>query len=52
MSTEELLKEAIQLRKQIEFEYNRGNKIHGRRIGNPHILFINLKTNKTMVHIF
>lgn len=40
MNTEELLKEAIRLRKPIEFEYNREKKVRGKRIGNPHILFV------------
>lgn len=51
MNTEKL-KEAIELRKTIEFEYNRGDKVRGKRIGNPHRLFTNPQTNKLEVHIF
>jgi len=52
MNTDDLLKEAIRLRKSIEFEYNRGDKIRGKRTGNPHILFIHPATNQIEVHIF
>ena len=52
MDCEELLKEAINSRKPIEFEYNRGDKIRCKRIGNPHILFIGTGTGKPMIHIF
>ncbi len=35
----EIISEAINLRKPIEFEYVKEGKIHGKRIGNPHIIF-------------
>jgi hypothetical protein len=31
---------AIKSKKTISFEYNRGSKIHGVRIGNPHALYL------------
>jgi len=46
MNTEKLLKEAIRLRKPIEFEYNREEGVRGKRTGNPHILFVHSATNK------
>ena len=52
MNSIEIIKKAIGLKKPIEFEYNREDKIRGKRIGNPHILFIGTGTGKTMIHIF
>lgn len=52
MEIKEIIIEAINTRKPIQFEYNRNDKIRGERIGNPHILFINPETNKIMAHIF
>ena len=37
--TVELIVRAIQAKKPIEFEYAKEGKIHGQRIGNPHIIF-------------
>ncbi|WP_375084230.1 hypothetical protein ACE2AL_08080 [Providencia sp. SKLX074055] len=36
----QLLKKAILERKSISFEYNKVGKIPGKRIGNPHAIFI------------
>lgn len=47
MNSLEIIKKAIESQKPIEFEYNREDKVTGKRIGNPHILF-----NKVYVHIF
>jgi len=52
MDKQNLLKKAIELKKPIEFEYVRGEKIRGVRIGNPHILFIHPTTNQFEVHVF
>ncbi len=35
----EIIKKAIELRKPVEFEYNKEGKIRGKRIGNPHAIF-------------
>lgn len=50
----QLLKKAIQERKPISFEYNKAGKVSGKRIGNPHAVFIMRKkdnTESTKVHI-
>ncbi len=47
-----ILRDAIRQRKPIEFEYSKPEKIKGKRIGNPHILFIHPATEKTEIHIF
>ena len=47
-----ILKEAINSRKKIEFEYIREDKVRGRRFGNPHALFIHPRTHAVEVHIF
>ncbi len=39
MENIDLLKEAIRRRKPIEYEYNRPDKVPGKRIGNPHVAF-------------
>lgn len=36
----ELLKKAIKMRKPISFEYNKEGKVKGKRIGNPHAVFV------------
>lgn len=49
-----ILQSAIQLRQPIEFEYNKPGKTPGKRIGNPHAVFImQLKdgSESTKVHI-
>ena len=48
----EIIKEAIEKRKPIEFEYNREGKIRGKRTGNPHCLFVHPDTNRTEIDIF
>lgn len=40
MTVIEKLTKAIENRKPIEFEYNKPGKIPGKRIGNPHALYI------------
>lgn len=40
MSTIDTLKEAIELRKPVSYEYNKPDKTPGRRIGNPYVIFI------------
>jgi len=42
-----VLKKAIKLRRPIEFEYNREDKVAGKRFGNPHIIFIHPDTRLT-----
>jgi len=49
---EETIKEAIRIKKPVEFEYVRADKINGKRIGNPHCLFAHPGTKNTAVHIF
>ncbi|HHQ6722388.1 TPA: hypothetical protein ACSTNG_002150 [Serratia fonticola] len=49
-----LLKQAIEQRKPISFEYNKAGKVRGERIGNTHAVFIMRrkdKTDSTKVHI-
>ncbi|MBD0845110.1 hypothetical protein PB70LOC_01969 [Pectobacterium versatile] len=49
-----LLKQAIQQRKSISFEYNKEGKINGTRFGNPHAVFIMRKkdnSESTKTHI-
>jgi len=52
MNSENLLKKAIESRKPIEFEYNREGKVCGKRIGNPHVLFIYPNGDTMEIHIF
>lgn len=52
MHKEFLLIEAIKNRKPIEFEYKKEGKVLGKRIGNPHIIFIHPTTKKREIHIF
>jgi len=50
----EILKEAIEKRMPVVFEYNKPSKIHGIRIGNPHAVFIMRRkdgSESTKVHI-
>ena len=54
MGNLELLKEAIEKRIPISFQYNKAGKTRGVRIGNPHAVFVMRKldgTNSTKVHI-
>lgn len=55
MSTLDILKQAINERKSIEFEYNKEGKIAGKRIGHPYAVFIhtakNSRVQSTKVHI-
>jgi hypothetical protein len=49
------LREAIKRKSTITFEYNTKDKIVGRRVGNPHAVFIQRRddgTESTKVHIF
>lgn len=50
----ETLKEAIEKKSKISFEYNKPGKISGRRIGDPHAIFIMRRkdgSESTKVHI-
>ena len=52
--TIEILKKAIQQKSVISFEYNKPGKVTGKRIGNPHAVFIMRTsdgTESTLVHI-
>lgn len=49
---QKIIKEAISLKKPLEFEYVRGDKIKGRRVGNPHCMFMHPATKNIEVHIF
>ncbi|ODS38438.1 MAG: hypothetical protein A7315_12300 [Candidatus Altiarchaeales archaeon WOR_SM1_79] len=51
-NTLDIIKKAIELRKPIEFEYNKPGKVPGKRIGNPHAIFFHETTNNCIVHIF
>ena len=55
MNTLETLKQAIENKQQISFEYNKEGKIKGERIGNPYAVFIytakNSRVQSTKVHI-
>lgn len=49
-----LLKQAIEQRKPISFEYNKEGKVRGERIGNTHAVFIMRRkdnTESTKIHI-
>lgn len=49
------LREAIDRKAVVTFEYNKAGKIAGQRIGNPHAVFIMRKNDgseSTKVHIF
>lgn len=52
MNNNDILKQAIEEMKSIEFEYNKDGKIRGKRIGNPHAVFINISTDNMTVDIF
>lgn len=52
MSTLDILKQAIEERKSIEFEYNKEGKIKGKRFGDPHAVFIHQTTDNVTVDIF
>ena len=52
MNSLEIIRKAIKLQKPIKFEYNREDKISGKRFGNPHIIFYHSDTNNLGVHIF
>ena len=52
--TLKLLQLAIQKRKPISFEYNKEGKVKGKRIGNPHAVFIMRRkdnSESTKVHV-
>ncbi len=55
MNTLEDLKQAIQNRQPISFEYNKEGKVKGTRFGNPYAVFIytakNTRIQSTKVHI-
>lgn len=40
MTTEEILKIAIEAHKPIAYEYNKPGKTPGRRVGDPYVLFV------------
>jgi hypothetical protein len=49
------IQDAIEQRRTIYFEYNKPEKVRGKRIGNPHAVFVmHLKdgSKSTKVHIF
>lgn len=48
----ELISMAIENRKTIVFEYSKEGKTKGKRVGNPHAIFIHPTTNNTSVDIF
>ena len=51
----DILREAVERKAVITFEYNKAGKIVGQRIGNPHAVFIMRRVNgseSTKVHIF
>lgn len=52
MNTLEILQLAIKDQKSIEFEYNKLGKVSGKRIGDPHAIFIHPTTNNSTVDIF
>ncbi len=37
----EIIKQAIQEKKSISFEYNKPNKVNGIRVGNPYVIYWN-----------
>lgn len=50
----EILKEAIEKKAQISFEYNKKGKVVGERIGDPHAVFIMRRkdgSESTKVHV-
>ena len=49
---QELIIQAIKHRKPIEFEYNKPGKIQGKRIGNPHCIFVHPGTSQVDVDVF
>ncbi len=55
MNTLELITSAIKNKKSISFEYQKQEKVQGKRIGDPHAIFVltSLKGEQgTKVHIF
>jgi hypothetical protein len=49
-----VLREAVETKSVVAFEYNKAGKVVGQRIGNPHAVFIMRKkggTESTKVHI-
>lgn len=52
MRTRELLEEAIESRKPIRFDYNKGDKVEGKRIGNPHVIYKDLITGDMRIDIY
>ena len=51
----DILKEAIEQKAPISFEYNKQGKVEGVRVGNPHAVFIMRRkdgTESTKVHIY
>ena len=52
MDSVEVIKKAIELRKPVEFYYNKEGKISGKRIGNPHAIYRDPKTDNINVDIY
>ena len=52
MTKLEIISQAIENRNTISFEYNKEGKVKGKRIGNPHAIYIHPSTNNTTVDIF
>ena len=52
MDSLSILQQAIEERRSIEFEYNKSDKVPGKRIGDPHAVFIHQSTNNATVDIF
>jgi len=48
----EIIKKAIQSRKPISFEYNKQGKTTGKRIGNPHTIYIHSGTGNVLVDLY
>ena len=52
MGTIEILKKAMESRKPISFEYNKPDKTLGKRIGNPHAIYIHSSTGNVLVDLY
>lgn len=52
MTKLETISQAIEGKRIISFEYNKDGKIQGKRIGNPHALYIHPSTDNTTVDIY
>lgn len=52
MTKLEIITQAIESRKTISFEYNKDGKVKGKRIGNPHAIFIHQSTDNIIVDIY